>query len=96
MNARNNNYYWTKDTVGIPILVINVNKLRWTFGGLVLHTLKSNLCNKVPLPLNEIFLLEKQHFSSIEMRSLDEEFKIIQQTPDYKAIYSKYEKECLL
>ena len=80
------NYYWTKDTLGNPMLIITVGNKNWTYGSLVLHSIENNLNKKDSKSLNEILELEKRHFSHLEMRNLDKEFEILKQTQEFKKL----------
>ena len=79
-------YQWVKDSTGQKILVIKVLDKHWTYGSIVIDSLKRYLKNNLKTSIEEFLELEKRHFSSIEMRDLTEEFKILRKVPEFQEL----------
>lgn len=79
-------YQWVETPEGQRMLDIEVQGKHWTYGALVLDSMKRYLRNNSKSSIETFLDLEKQHFSSIEMRALTEEFEILRQVPEFQEL----------
>ena len=89
MKNNKGNYYWTKDSMGNDMLIVEVNGRRWNFGSMVLDAVRRQVEYDPKVSLDEAMERERKHFSGWEMNDLKEEFEILKQTPEYKEIETK-------
>ena len=74
--------------MGNNMLIIETGSRRWNFGSAVIDAVRRQVEDGIQLSLDEIMERERIHFAGWEMNDLKEEFDVLKQTPEYKAIAS--------
>lgn len=87
--ATSGTYFWTKDPNGKNMLIIEVNERRWVWGKVVLDALE-RMKDSSEMSIEEASELERKHWGGWEFCNLTEEFEVLKQTPEYKALEEAY------
>ena len=83
-------YFWTKDEQGNDMLIIAVNERRLVWGKVVLDALERMKDSYPEMSIEEATELERRHWGGWEFCNLTEEFEVLKQTPEYKALEEAY------